>query len=75
MRLTPATHARNILVNRMGMALTAASLAFAPIVSITCLVILSPFVRVKGYKEIPQLLSALANHRMKKGVASAAKTA
>ena len=35
----------------------------------------SKFRRVKGYKEISQLLSALANHGMKKGVASAAKTA
>jgi transposase-like protein len=35
----------------------------------------SKFRRVKGYKEIPQLLSALANHGIKKGVASAAKTA
>ena len=35
----------------------------------------SKFRRVKGYREIPQLLSALANQRMKKGVASAAKTA
>lgn len=33
------------------------------------------FRRVKGYKEIPQLLSALTNHGIKKGVASAAKTA
>lgn len=35
----------------------------------------SKFRRVKGYREIPQLLSALANHAIKKGVASAAKTA
>jgi transposase-like protein len=35
----------------------------------------SKFRRVKGYKEIPQLLSALANHGIKKGVASAAKSA
>ena len=35
----------------------------------------SKFRRVKGYREIPQLLSALANHGIKKGVASAAKSA
>jgi transposase-like protein len=33
------------------------------------------FRRVKGYREIPQLLSALAEHGLKKGVASAAKSA
>lgn len=35
----------------------------------------SKFRRVKGYREIPQLLSSLANHGLKKGVASAAKSA
>jgi hypothetical protein len=38
----------------------------------------SKFRRVKGYKEIPKLLTALADHtinRMKKGIASKAKTA
>jgi putative transposase len=35
----------------------------------------SKFRRVKGYREIPQLLSALADHGLKKGVASAAKSA
>jgi hypothetical protein len=35
----------------------------------------SKFRRVKGYKHIPQLLSALVNHGIKKGDASAAKTA
>jgi transposase-like protein len=35
----------------------------------------SKFRRVKGYREIPQLLSALADHGIKKGVASAAKSA
>lgn len=35
----------------------------------------SKFRRVKGYKQIPQLLGALADHRTKKGVASAAKIA
>lgn len=35
----------------------------------------SKFRRIKGYREIPQLLSALADHGLKKGVASAAKSA
>jgi putative transposase len=35
----------------------------------------SKFRRVKGYRELPQLLSALADHGLKKGVASAAKSA
>jgi putative transposase len=35
----------------------------------------SKFRRVQGYKEIPQLFSALAAHGIKKGVASTAKTA
>jgi len=35
----------------------------------------SKFRRVKGYREIPQLVSALANRGIKKGVASATKTA
>lgn len=35
----------------------------------------SKFRRVKGHKQIPQLLTALANRGIKKGLASAAKTA
>jgi putative transposase len=35
----------------------------------------SKFRRVKGYREIPQLMNALANHAIKKEVVSAAKTA
>jgi len=35
----------------------------------------SKFRRVKGYREIPQLLSVLADHGLKKGVASAARSA
>src|SRR5215470_8234810 len=35
----------------------------------------SKFRRVKGYKEIPKLLTGMADHGIKKRVASAAKTA